>query len=125
MKTLIAGWPRTGKTTRANALDSATEIVRHTDDLIPSQDWSAISETVSYWFDEDYSVIEGVAVPRALRKWLARNKSGKPCDELVYLTMPHVSLSAGQAAMGKGCDKVFNEIKGELIRRGVKIIVNE
>lgn len=117
MKLAIAGFPKAGKTTLAKEIDSITF---HTDDLIDKFDWSGASQEASTWFDKLEFVIEGVAVPRALRKWLARNE-GKPCDTLIWLDKPHQNLTPGQITMAKGCIKVLNEIKPELIKRGVKI----
>lgn len=121
MKVAIAGGPRTGKTTFALETFGAS-LVRHTDDLIGSHDWSEASLAASQWFNEPgVWCIEGVAVPRALRKWLAANP-GKPCDRVYWLTKAHTPLSAGQATMAKGCVKVWLEVLPELRLRGVEVI---
>ena len=118
MKTAIAGAPRTGKTTLANSMPGTC---RHTDD-VASMGWSLASLRVSHWFDNpSIDIIEGVAVPRALRKWLQRNPTGRPCGVLIWLATPFVKLSAGQERMGKGCVTVFKEIYDELQERGVRI----
>jgi hypothetical protein len=70
---------------------------------------------------DNYGVIEGVIVPRALRKWLAIHSEGKPADEVILLQSPKVPISANQARMAKGCDTVWREIEPELVKRGVKI----
>jgi len=115
MRIAIAGAPGSGKTTLADSMGEA----RHTDDLIPL-DWSEQSEAASWWFDEEGDlIVEGVAVPRALRKWLLRNEEGKPVDEVIYLADPLVPLTLGQARMAKGCWTVWQEIEPELERRGV------
>ncbi len=124
MRIVISGAPKTGKTTLAKELATPHVARLHTDDLIASHDWSEASQAVSEWFDryKGFSfVIEGVAVPRALRKWLARNPEGKPCDVAIVLSKPHVEQTKAQLAMGKGVDKVWQEILPELIKRGVKI----
>jgi broad-specificity NMP kinase len=114
----IAGGPKTGKTTLSGSLGGC---VRHTDDLI-EKGWSEASLEVSKWFDDHIiSVIEGVAVPRALRKWLQSHPSGKPVDKIIYLHKSHATLKPGQVSMAKGCLTVFNEIRAELKRRGVVI----
>ena len=113
---VIAGGPRTGKTTLSKLVGAST--VRHTDDL----GWSEASAEVSTWFDVDGSwIVEGVAVPRALRKWLAANPDGKPCDVAYWLEEPHERLTPGQASMAKGCAKVWGEILPELEARGVDV----
>jgi len=117
-RTVIVGGPKTGKTTLARKLSPKAF---HTDSVLPSG-WSNTSATVATWFTRaDAQVIEGVAAPRALRKWLAANPTGKPCDEIVHLTRPRLARTPGQEAMAKGCETVFNEIAPELRRRGVVI----
>jgi len=116
-KIAIAGVPKAGKTTLTKTMKS--ESIYHTDDLI-ELGWSEASQEASTWFNKDEFIIEGVAVPRALRKWLAANK-GKPCDKVIWLGKPHIELNPGQATMAKGCIKVFNEIEPELLKRGVII----
>ena len=114
MRLAIVGWPRAGKTTLALARARELSCVaRHTDDLIGRLDWSAASEEVARWFDEPGPwLIEGVAVPRALRKWrLAHPGESPPVDTLIYLPRGRFcDLSPGQAAMGKGCDTVLAEL---------------
>ena len=137
MRILIAGGPKTGKTTLSynilrNYSKSAVRTL-HTDDLMLMKDWSAESQKASEWMDEPGPwIIEGVVVPRAVRKWLARNPirealagtpagSLRPCERAIWLSTAHQSLSAGQVVMAKGCLKVWNEIEQELKRRGVEI----
>jgi hypothetical protein len=125
---LIAGGPRTGKTRLSNDIKSLHSdfSVYHTDDLIDKLDWSAASLEVSLWLDikQPPWVIEGVSVPRALRKWFAKRQelSSKPCDVIFWLDKPYVELTPGQITMAKGCVKVWREIIGDLHKRGVKII---
>lgn len=131
----IVGGPKTGKTTLSHQLaDGANIAVRHTDELIPLG-WSEASETAAQWFNDDGPwVIEGVAVARALRKWLRQcdtfRSTGemenstltvKPCDRLIVLERPWVDLSAGQLAMGKGVFTVLDEVLPELVTIGVEI----
>ncbi len=123
MRVLIAGVPRSGKTTRAWRIGADLAcIIRHTDDLIASHDWSGASETAAQWFDLPGPwCIEGVAVARALRKWFASHPTGKPADRVIVAHEPVMALTDGQAAMAKGCGKVWAEVVPELVRRGVKI----
>lgn len=114
----IAGCPKSGKTTYADTLDG---VVMHTDDVM-HLGWSEASEEVSQWFDDDeVAVIEGVAVLRALRKWLARNPEGKPIDKLLYFYEPFVELTPRQAGMMKSDEKAWDDIIDDLLRRGVVV----
>ena len=118
MKIAIIGSPRSGKTTFSNTFSGN---VKHTDELI-SLGWSEASEKASLWFDdENIAVIEGVSVPRALRKWLARNQTGKPVDKVIILSHSFQELSDGQMKMAKGIVTVWNEIVKELLARGVEV----
>lgn len=121
MRTLIAGVPRAGKTSLALALGLASSAtVRHTDDLI-DLGWSEASELAGLWFDAPGPwIVEGVAVPRALRKWMARS-SKRPAEKIVWLDAPRVELTAGQASMAQACRTVWAECVGECIARGVLI----
>lgn len=120
MRVAIAGVPKAGKTTLAEQLDG---LKLATDALIHDHDWSGASQAASEWLDLRCAdlVLEGVAVPRALRKWLARNSEGKPVDRVVWLGSPREELTPGQATMAKGCATVWREILPELKARGVEI----
>ena len=120
----LTGVPRSGKTMQANACAAHGYAIRHTDDLIGKFEWSALSLEVSRWFEASGQfVIEGVAVPRALRKWLARHPDGKPCDVVLWMGTPRLKLTPGQVAMGKGAWTVLQEIRPELEARGVRVEV--
>jgi hypothetical protein len=108
MRIAIIGWPGTGKTTLANTLGFP---VYGTDSLI-KLGWSEASARVSDWFDMPGSwVIEGVAVPRALRKWKARNPGmPPPVDKIIRLTTVYRPLPPGSVVMGRGIDTVMMEI---------------
>ena len=121
MRICITGGPRTGKTTLSRRMGSA--LVRHTDDLIGKLDWSGASREVARWFGHPGPwIIEGVAVPRALRKWLAAHQ-GKPCDRVIVLTKAYTALDPGQATMAKGVNTVWREIQPILRARGVVVEV--
>lgn len=116
----ITGGPRTGKTTRADASGGIAGAVRHTDDLVGLFGWSECSAIVATWFDVPGPwIIEGVAVPRALRKWLVAHREGRPCDVVLLLETPRCPLTDGQATMTKGLMTVWSEIEAELGERGV------
>lgn len=121
MRILIAGVPKAGKSTLADwvSLDTGLSIQR-TDTLI-RHDWSDASQLASTWLDSLHSsIIEGVTVPRALRKWLARS-SGSPADVVLWLGTPRIELTPGQTAMAAGCRSVWAEILPELLARRVKV----
>jgi hypothetical protein len=86
-------------------------------------EWATIPQ---YLFTADiakpFTVHEGVAVPRALRKWLAANPTGKPADKVIFLGKPWQELSPGQLAMTKGLVTVWKEVVGELVARGVELV---
>ena len=121
---VIAGGPRTGKTTKANEMAEASKVtVKHTDDLIGEHEWSEASQKVADFFAEPGPwIVEGVATVRALRKWLKQNPEGKPCDKVIKMITPLVPLTPGQITMEKGCATVFNEIEAELRARGVDVV---
>jgi len=129
---LIAGVPKAGKTTLADQLlatwphgwaGEPPVSIRHTDDLITQLDWSAVSHLVaSEWMQEQVPwIIEGVAVPRALRKWLLAHPGEKPAELVYWSATSKVPLTKGQATMAKGCIKVWNEVREELVLRGVEV----
>ncbi len=100
---LVAGWPRVGKTTFANDIGLRERIaVRHTDDLIGLHDWSEASAVVSTWIEDPGPwCIEGVTIPRALRKWLERNTHGAPADVLFWRVLPWEDLTPPPSRHGE------------------------
>ena len=118
----ITGGPRSGKTTLSGQFLDRGYTVKHTDDLIGNWDWSEASHQASHWFNLPGPLcIEGVAVPRALRKFLARCDA-KPLDRLVILEGAMVPRNDRQAFMSKGIDTVLAEILPKLKARGVEIV---
>lgn len=122
---VIAGVPKAGKTRLATGLWQANPEVlpKHTDDLIGRLEWSeASAEVARHWFGAPSPwIIEGVAAPRALRKWLEAH-AGKPCDAVVWMDTPFETLSGRQDGMAKGCRTVWQEIEMKLRSRGVEIL---
>ncbi len=122
----ITGGPRTGKTTLSHGypLFSSVGVAKvHCDDYITHPDivalpererWSAVSQMIA---DEDLRIpgpwiIEGVQVPRALRKALAARPDTRPCDRLIILrNEPFEPWTKGQASMAKGLETVLNQIQ--------------
>jgi len=122
MKIAIIGAPRACKTTLALKLAAELGVqVRHSDDLIGTLDWSAASEHIAtVWLPEPGPwIIEGVAVVRALRKWLDAHPTGSPCDKIIVLESPRVPLTSRQAGMAKSCATILDGIRGPLLARGV------
>jgi hypothetical protein len=121
IKRIIVGGPKTGKTTLAGN----NENTRHTDDCIVPGSFHtsdyAVSKVVEWINDPVVHTIEGVQCARGLRLWLASNVS-KPCEEIVWLEQPKVTLTKGQAIMQKGIDTIMQQIVPELVSRGVKIV---
>lgn len=104
---IIVGGPKTGKTTLAKKLGGG----RSTDEVM-HLGWSEASDEVATWFDAPGPwVIEGVAIPRALRKWrqMHPNKPA-PVDRLIRMRMPKQQLDVGQASMAKGVETVLAEV---------------
>jgi hypothetical protein len=129
---VIIGGPRVGKTTLSNKLIDGFGIpTLHTSQelerLFPANqsngdNWSKSSEHASKWFDDPGDwICEGVQMARALRKWLKANPD-KPLDaDIVLLRQPMVPQRDGQKAMMKGVETVFQEIQGELTKRGARV----
>lgn len=119
---VIIGGPGTGKTTLAADLGLARGFKPRCTDEVMSLGWSEASAEVSKWLDVAGPwIIEGVAIARALRKWLQSHPEGKPCDMVRFLMVAYEPLTTGQWSMAKGIDTVWREIEGELKRRGVAI----
>jgi hypothetical protein len=118
MRIVICGWPGSGKSFLAKELGSKLGITpKSTDSLVRTHDWSAASALVSTWFDiEEPWIIEGMTVPRALRKWHVRNPGGDPPFDKIYV-MPHpdekqrLKMTQGQITMGRGHDTVLRELE--------------
>lgn len=116
----IVGGPRTGKTTfaRAHAEKLGLPLVS-TDDFIPLG-WSGSgAKAADVIAGARRLLIEGVAVPRALRRLLADHPRRRPIERLIILTRPKIKRSKRQDAMAKGLAKILGEILPRLERLGV------
>ncbi len=118
------GWPKTGKSTLGSRLAKdlgLTHLCTDPQAMCPPGvqgvsdrlEWSEVSQFVSdEWLGLPDTIIEGVALPRALRKWkLANPCSSPPCDKIIFLKGAHCPLLVGQINMGKGMDKVLAELR--------------
>lgn len=124
----ITGGPRTGKTTLAGKLARDTGLPLIATDDFKDMGWSEASAHVADLLSKSESaVVEGVAVPRALRKMLAANPDERPVDKLIVVEPTrrwhekHAPQSSGQKAMGKGVHTVLDEILPDLRALGVQI----
>ncbi len=112
----IAGGPRVGKTTlvSSSAFDLHKRI--HTDDLINKVPWDSVPEEIArLTAGVERFVVEGVQVPRCLRRGLA-------VDLVIWLERPRVELSEGQRRMWKATRTVFSEWLGMPESQGVKVL---
>lgn len=98
----IVGGPLSGKTTLANYISD--RMIIHGDDFM-YMDWSKQSAyMVEITRPLNKFIIEGVQIPRALRK-------GMVVDVVIYLNHSFGTLNNKQQSMKKGMDKIFNEWK--------------
>lgn len=121
MRIVITGSPRAGKTSFADMLGPVLKIpVFHTD-VAKDMEWSEASQYLSTWFDVDGGwIIEGTAVPRALRKWVSRqipegglmDKVPVPFDRLVFMDNPREELElSGQKGMRSAVRTIMETFK--------------
>lgn len=119
---MITGGPTAGKETLAKALAGEAISRRATDDLIPLG-WGPDSDAAALWLSEPGPwIIHGVAMGRALKKWLDANHIGTPADVVVYLDSPTIERTAGQHVMASGCNTIFAPVEQRLLERGVHVI---
>ena len=97
----ITGAPRTGKTTITQQVTDRPVI--HTDDWM-REPWTDVPLLVKAACEQEPEafVVEGVQVPRTLRK-------GLEVDAVVYLTTPQVPQTQLQINMGKAVGTVLSE----------------
>jgi broad-specificity NMP kinase len=127
---VIVGGPKVGKSTLAAKFALEGYEIKATDDLVKprepgghSIEWSQLSDEVATWYSRPGRwVVEGVAAPRALRKWLRSHSTGTPCDLLLIGSHPREKLKKrGQITMTAAVKLVLSEILPELRARGVTV----
>jgi adenylate kinase family enzyme len=103
MRIVITGSPQAGKTTLANLLVKIFGLPLFQTDTVKHLGWSEASECVSTWFGMDGDwIIEGVTVPRALRKWQMNHPDeSPPFDWFIFMENPRGALESGQETMRK------------------------
>lgn len=110
IKILITGGPRTGKTTLGKQLAEQYNVpLLHTDDAIEGRSWSEASAEVATWIERDGPwIIEGVAVPRTMRKCSVDALSS--VSEIIIRTETFEALTPGQISMTKGVHTVLGQV---------------
>lgn len=96
----IAGGPRTGKTT-LSAIGDGRPVV-HTDDWIDKTEWDGVPTEVIKACGAGPVIVEGVQVPRALRKGLS-------VDCVVWCERPRALQTRKQLIMLAGLRTIFAE----------------
>ncbi len=109
---MLAGYPKTGKTTLADELGRRYGWkVYHTDDVIDLGQ-GADSLAVTEWFNSPGDwVVEGVIAPRAIRKWLALNPKQRFPAEAVAFLKQHITHWENKGTFTKGLDTVWAEVR--------------
>jgi hypothetical protein len=127
MRIAITGVPHGGKTYTAKLLSAVLEIPYSGTDDVMHLEWSEGSRIVSEWFDKPGPwIIEGVVVPRAIRKWRARFADDKPIpdppfDKLIVLRGTGSTLLRGQEIMGKQVLGLIDTYKDWIGERWIEI----
>jgi GTPase SAR1 family protein len=112
LRIAIIGPPGSGKSTLGERLSKELSIPLLSTDSVIHLGWSNASLEVSNWLNRPSFIIEGVALPRALRKWQwLHPKMPPPVDKVIKLSTNYRALKRGEIAMAKGIETVFNEIR--------------
>jgi len=130
MRTIIIGGPMSGKSTYASKLgvphyctdpkSLSREVLPNATYLPEGLGWSEGSEFIEReWFTNPGPwVIEGVAVVRALRKFIKNNPglspSDQPCEEIIFMHGGKTT-SQGQDSMIKSINTIWDEISGNFV----------
>ncbi len=127
---LIAGSPRSGKTTLAIAVQKLFPGMKMfaTDDIVNKATWSDASREVATRINQPGPwVIEGTVTTRGIRKWLAQeglNSKKKPAEFLIYCHKPLEPLTKAQDNMRKGDVTIMMpHVYHEMMKRQVHCIM--
>ena len=84
-------------------------------------DWGNVSKAVAAWLAKPGPwIIEGLLVPRAIRKWIELQGTPVPVDRVYWLgTVPRDALLPGQQALAKGVETVWLQCEPVLREQGV------
>ena len=128
-RTAITGAPKAGKTRYADRNHPGAlhiDLLRDEEpyaSMAHDEQWSAISQHVADKLATPGPVtIEGVQVPRALRKALRDRPDQKPVDEVLIIERAGArTMTKDHGAMAKGAMTVLKEIRPALEALGVEI----
>lgn len=109
----VAGGPKTGKSTLAAGVTDRPVI--HTDDVKHEQWENVPFVCIARVKDLDSFLIEGVQVPRCLRK-------GMVVDAVIWLSKAKATRTQGQQTMAQAVATVFDDWRRSFNLRNIPII---
>lgn len=123
MKIVIAGGPRTGKSSFARKLNEKLNIPIISTDNYIACGWSeAPHKIIEDIIDLPDYILEGVNSGRTIRK-LVEKDIKLEFDKVYYLEQPMVEYDKkGQAALNKGCKTVWLDVIPSLDDAGIEVI---
>ncbi|MGH8601523.1 MAG: hypothetical protein ACREXR_01700 [Gammaproteobacteria bacterium] len=120
---IVTGVPNSGKSLLAEEFTGKGLFVFHTDSM-KDMPWGDAIQKIKKLMDEDkYDVMIGVKMLAAVRSWLKHHEKGKPCETFVWCSRPLKALTPGQLTQAKGLLTQWDEIRQDLDRRGVDIVL--
>jgi hypothetical protein len=124
VKIVVTGPPLAGKSTLAVALSKVLNVPLLRTDALIEMEWSAASEEVAKWLDRDGPwIIEGVTVPRAIRKWRRTwgDETPPPFDKAIVIPNSRLPQTSHQKAMGTTVMGLMNLYKGWIGDRWIEV----
>ncbi len=131
MRIAICGGPRTGKSTYASKLaqelgielfSTGKKALVATDNFM-GVGWANVPRLVMERLSElDDWILEGTQATRVLRHWYRTAPETLKLDRVHFFEQPWVIRNGGQNAMAKGVRTIWQEVRPELIRRGIPIL---